>query len=292
MNEHSKNLIYIHLSIFLFGFSALFARLIDQHSVVITFGRVFFSSLFLFALIKCSKSDLKFHTKKDFLLIICSGIILAVHWFCFFASIQLSTIAIGTITFSTFPIFVSIIEPVVFRERIEIRIVICSVIMLLGILIITPINNSQESIQKIIGIITGLASGLSYAVLSLLNRNFSVKYKSEIIVFYEQAIAAVVLLPFMFVFKPIVALRDVLLLAIFGIIFTAIAHGLFVKGLRYVKVSTAGIISGLEAVYAIVLASFLLKETPVMHEVIGGLIVVVLAGYVTLSKNLKKENTK
>jgi drug/metabolite transporter (DMT)-like permease len=282
MNTNNKSLLYIHVSVFLFGFSALFARLVNQPSIVITFGRVFFSSVFLFILTRCLKIEIKLDSKKEYLLIAVSGIILAVHWYCFIQSIQLSTVAIGTITFSTFPVFVAFLEPVFFREKIRVRTVICSILMLGGILIIAMNNTGEGSTGRILGIIVGLVSSLTYAALSLLNRNFSRKYKSEVIVLYEQAIAAIAILPFMFIVKPVIAANDILLLAILGIVFTAIAHGLFVRGLRYVKASTAGIISGLEAVYAIVLASVLLKEIPALNEIAGGVVVIVLAGYMTV----------
>jgi len=284
MNANNKSLLYIHVSVFLFGFSALFARLVNQPSIVITFGRVLFSSIFLFILTKCNKIDIRLDSRKDYLLLTVSGIILSVHWYCFIQSIQLSTVAIGTVTFSAFPVFVSFLEPVFFREKIRARTVIYSLIMLGGILIIASSNTGEGSANRALGIVVGLASSLTYAVLSLLNRNFSRKYKSEAIVFYEQAIAAFVILPFMFIVKPLIAVNDVLLLAMLGIVFTAFAHGLFVKGLRYVKVSTAGIISGLEAVYAIILASILLKEIPALNEIAGGLVVIVLAGYMTVGR--------
>ena len=283
MNQHNKSLINIHTAIFLFGFSALFARLVNQPSIIITFGRVFFSSLFLFVFTRYNKLNLKLNSKKDYLLIIISGMILAIHWFCFMQSIQLSTVAIGTITFSAFPLFTSFLEPVFFKEKIKIRSVVCSLIMLVGIFMLAKTNNGQESAQKINGIITGLVSSLTYAVLSLFNRNFSSKYKSEAIVFYEQLSATIVILPIMFLIKPMISGKDLILLAILGVVFTALAHGLFVKGLRYVKVSTAGVISGLEAVYSIVLASFLLKEIPGFNEILGGLIVIIIAGYITIS---------
>ena len=282
MNANNKSLLYIHVSVFLFGFSALFARLINQPSIVITFGRVLFSSIFLFVLTRCHKIDIKLESKNDYLFIIVSGVILVVHWYCFIQSIQLSTVAIGTITFSTFPVFISFFEPVFFKEKIRARTVICSILMLGGILIIASKNSAEKSTDRTLGIIVGLVSSLTYAALSLFNRGFSRKYKSEVIVFYEQAIAAIVILPFMFIIKPIIAVNDILLLAILGIFFTAFAHWLFVKGLRYVKASTAGIISGLEAVYAIMLALIVLREIPALNEILGGLVVIVLAGYMTV----------
>jgi len=284
MKNPNKNLISIHVAVFLFGFSSLFARLINQNAIIITFGRVFFSFVFLFVFAWLNKLELKLNSKKDYLLIILSGIILAVHWFCFFQSIQLSTVAIGTITFSTFPLFASFLEPVFFREKIKIRTVVCSIVMLAGIFILAQNNNSEVSIQKIYGISIGLVSGLAYAILSLLNRRFSAKYHSQIIVFYEQLSAAIVLLPFALIIKPAVPAKDLLLLAVLGIVFTAIAHALFVKGLAHVKVSTAGIISGLEAVYSIVLALILLREVPMVNEIAGGVIVLIVAAYMTILK--------
>ena len=235
-------------------------------------------------LAKINKYNLRLNSKKDYLLIIISGAILALHWYCFMQSIRLSTVAIGTITFSAFPIFTSFLEPVFFREKIKIRTVICSVIMVMGIFILAPVFNNQESPGKIPGLIIGLISSLTYAILSLFNRNFSSKYQSEIIVFYEQATATITLLPFIIMLKPMMTIKDVTLLTILGVVFTAFSHGLFVKGLRRIKVSTAGIISGLEAVYSIILASILLKEIPVINEIIGGLVVVIIAGYMTISR--------
>jgi drug/metabolite transporter (DMT)-like permease len=282
MKNPNKNMINIHIAVFLFGFSSLFARLINQNAIVITFGRVFFSFVFLFIFAWLNKLELKLNSKKDYFLITSSGIILAVHWFCFFQSIQLSTVAIGTITFSTFPLFASLLEPVFFKEKIKIRSVVCSILMLTGIFILAQNNGVHLSIQRINGIVIGLVSGLTYAILSLLNRSFSTKYHSKIIVFYEQLSAAIVLLPFVFIIKPAVPAKDLILLAVLGIVFTAIAHALFVKGLTHIKVSTAGIISGLEAVYSIVLALILLREVPMVNEIIGGVIVLGVAAYMTI----------
>jgi len=287
LNEHNKSLLYIHAAVFLFGFSALFARLVNQPAIVITFGRVFFSSIFLFLLIKLYKITIKLNSKKDYFLIILSGIVLAIHWFCFILSIQLSTVAIGTITFSTFPVFTSLLEPLFFKERIKVRTVICSLFMLGGILIIVLTRN-RELAGTVPGIIVGLISSLSYSVLALLNRNFSSKYKSETIVFYEQLTATVFLLPIVFMIKPEIRSEDIIFLAILGVIFTAIAHGLFVKGLRFVKAGTAGVISGLEVVYSILLASVFLMEIPRLNEIIGGLIIILLAGYMTVYKEKTK----
>lgn len=285
MSERKKSLVYIHISVFLFGFSALFARLVDQPALVITFGRVLFSSLFLLILIRAKGRSLRLDSGGDYALIIASGMILAVHWFSFIQSIQMSTVAIGTITFATFPVFTAFLEPVFFRERLRVRTVACSVIMLAGVLLISPWDGAQRPEGQVEGIFIGLLSSLTYAALALLNRRFSARYGPDVIVFYEQATAAVLLLPPMLLIRPAVTIADTALLLVLGVVFTAVAHGLFVKGIRHVKVGTAGIISGLESVYAIILASLLLREPPAIRELAGGGVVVAAAFYMTVHRN-------
>ena len=118
---------------------------------------------------------------------------------------------------------------------------------------------------------------------SLANRKFSSGYPASLVSFYEQATATAVLLPALFVLKPSFTALDIGMLAIMGIVFTAIAHTLFIGGLRTVKVRTAGIITGLESVYGVVAALLFLGEIPGIREVVGGAIILAVALYSTLA---------
>jgi drug/metabolite transporter (DMT)-like permease len=70
-----------------------------------------------------------------------------------------------------------------------------------------------------------------------------------------------------------VAVGDLLLLAVLGIVFTALAHTLFIQGLRGVKAQTASLISSLEPVYGIVFAALLLAEIPTPRTLLGGALI-------------------
>ena len=72
-----------------------------------------------------------------------------------------------------------------------------------------------------------------------------------------------------------------------GIIFTAVAHSLFISGLRTVKVRTAGILSGLEPVYGTLSAFLFLKEVPNFRECIGGVIILAAVFLSTLKPEEK-----
>lgn len=99
---------------------------------------------------------------------------------------------------------------------------------------------------------------------------------------YEQGTAAVVLLPALFFLHPAFTGRDIAGLIILGVAFTAGAHSLFIEGLKHVKVQTAGIISGLESVYGILAAFFVLREVPGLRELIGGAVILGVVFYSTL----------
>jgi drug/metabolite transporter (DMT)-like permease len=278
----NQHLLYLHLSVFLFGFSALFARLIPQSPLVITFGRVFFSSLFIGLLLLLKKEHQKTESKTDFLLLMLSGLILAIHWSAFIFSIQVASVAIGTITFATFPVFLAVVEPFFFKEKFEYKNLIFAGITLLGIGIIV-FNLEGDETNYLIGVLFGLIASITYGGLVLLNRRFSQSYPTKIILFYQQSWAAIILFPVLFFIRPILEFSQIGLLLIYGIIFTAVAQGLFIKGLQKTKGVTAGIISGLEPVYAILFSMLILSEMPSIHEIVGGLIVIAVAYLVTRS---------
>ena len=102
----------------------------------------------------------------------------------------------------------------------------------------------------------------------MLNRKYVKEYSSSVIAFYEHFVATIVLMPFLFLQKPIFHLRDILLLLVLGTVFTGISHSLFINGLKNIKTQTAGIISSLEPVYGIIFAIFLLREIPTLRGIL------------------------
>ena len=203
-------------------------------------------------------------------MIICgAGAVLAIHWSSYMQSIQSSTVAVGTLTVSTFPVFVIFLEPYLFHEKLKKSDVFCTLMMLVGVFFIVP------AFQM------GLLSAFTYAILSLMNRRFSSRYPATLVSLYEQGTATIVLLPTLFVLKPVITLADAGVLMMLGIIFTAVAHSLFMK------VRIAGILSGLEPVYGTLSAFLFLKEVPSFRECLGGVIILAAVFLSTLKPEEK-----
>ncbi|MBV7273988.1 EamA family transporter [Clostridium sp. PL3] len=280
MNIKNKSLMEIHLAVFLFGLSGLFGKLLLLPSMIIVLGRVFFSSIFLLIIMLYLKKDIKLKQQKHYFYLVIMGITLAIHWSTFFKSIQVSTVAIGLLTFSTFPVFVTFLEPYFFKEKIKFPDIVIAIITFLGVVLVVPKFELGNSLTQ--GVVWGVISGFTYAILSMLNRKYVKEYSSSVIAFYEQFVATIVLIPFLFLQKPVFDLRDILLLIILGTVFTGISHSLFIKSLKNIKTQTAGIISSLEPVYGITLAVFFLREVPNLREVLGGIIILGTVFYSTI----------
>ena len=273
----NRNIIYLHIAVMLFGLAGVAAQFVEIPAVLVALGRVVCSSLLLLIIAIVKKESLRLNSGKDYCMIILTGAVMAIHWTTFFQSVQVSTVAIGTITFSTFPLFLTFIEPIVFHEKLRSQSVLSAILLLIGVMITIP-EFSMEN-HTTIGIIWGMVSSLSYAVLTLANRYFSPRYPARTVCLYEHGSAAIVLLPALFLVETTWRPLDLAGIAFVGFICTAFAHSLYVSAQKSVRAQTAGIISGMETVYGILYALLFLGEVPSIRELAGGIVILGVAMY-------------
>ena len=188
-----KNVILLHIAVMCFSCSGVIGQYVQVPAVQVAMGRVICSSLLLLAISLVCKDKLTLDSKKDYGLMILTGVVMAIHWSSFFQSIQTSSVAIGTITFSTFPLFLTFLEPLLFHEKIRGKNILNALILLMGVLITIPEFSVENKVT--IGILWGMLASFTYAVMTLSNRYFSSRYKGRTICLYEQGTAAVALLP-------------------------------------------------------------------------------------------------
>lgn len=291
MTENKNNrsmttvILLLNLSVMLFGLSSVIGKFVEASPVMVAWGRVVTSVIILFIIMRFKKNDFTLENKKDILLAILGGIILAVHWTTFFQSVQVASVAIGTITFSTFPLFLIFLEPVIFKERFQKKNLLYVILILIGVIITIPEFSTKNTMT--VGIIWGMTSSLTYALLTLINRSLSSRYKGIKISLYEQAAAAVALFPVMLLTYRQPSLVDVIGISAIGIFCTAIGYSLFVSAQRYVTAQQAGIFSSMETVYGILFAFIFLRNTPTLREILGGLIIVGVAVFSSLESKGK-----
>ena len=275
----NKNILYLHIAVMLFGLAGVAAQFVEIPAVLVALGRVICSSILLFVIAVLKKDRLKLDSKRDYIMIVLTGAVMGAHWTTFFQSIQVSTVAIGTITFSTFPLFLTFIEPVLFHEKLKKQSIVSAIVLFIGVLITIPEFSMAN--HTTIGIIWGMLSSFTYAILTLANRYFSARYAARTVCLYEQGSAAV-LLPALFLVEASWRIQDAAGVAFVGFVCTAFAHSLYVSAQKSVRAQTAGIVSGMETVYGIVYALLFLGEIPSIRELVGGAVILSVAMYSSL----------
>lgn len=269
MHNSLPAIISIHIATLLFGLAGVLGAAVDLGPIEITFGRTLFASIALLAVFILSG---KVETPVITRLSVFAGLLLAIHWISFFASILHSTVAVGLITFSTCPVFVALLEPKIFSEKFRPVTLIAALFVLVGVFIITGAATGDTVFIK--GIAYGIFSGASFAVLQLINRHLAKTSGPVATSLIQNSVASLLLLPVVGGGLAAIQSNQWLTLAFLGVGCTALAHTLFIYSLKRVRVATASMIAaGLEPVYGIALAAVLLAQWPGHHVFVGGFII-------------------
>jgi len=273
-------LVEIHSAVALFGLAGLFGKWLPLSPPFIVLGRVVFASLALGILIAATRFSLRGVLKDSAGLLAVMGAVLAVHWAAFFQSVQVSSVAVGLLSYACFPVFTVLLEPLLFREKLAGANLALAGLCLAGVFFIVPRFDPSDAVFR--GVLWGLVSGFTFAVLAVFNRRLAQKHAALAVAFVEDLTAALLFAPILIIQRPFINGRSMLLLAVLGVICTAGAHTLFIQGMRQVRAQTASIISSLEPVYGIVLAFWLLGERPSARTLLGGAIILAAVTVISL----------
>jgi drug/metabolite transporter (DMT)-like permease len=271
MQGQAHSLFQLHVAVLLFGLAGLFGKLLSLSPFLIVLGRAFFAALTLGLVFLGRGRSLRLESRGDALVFIGLGALLATHWTTFFQAIQVSTVAIGLVTFATFPAFVTFMEPPLFKEKLRAFDLLTAGLVAIGIVWVVPDFRFAHHVAQ--GAFWGTLSGFTFALLSLLNRKYVKTYPSPVIAFYQNALAALVLLPFLAAPGVGITSRDLVLIVFLGLFCTALAHGLFITSLKRIRAQLASVTACLEPVYGILFAWVLLHEVPAPRTLLGGAVI-------------------
>lgn len=273
MPSKASGLLCLHSAVLLFAIAGLFGKWLAIPAFVIVIGRAGFAAIALAAFLSAKKGYfLRDYKIKQLSAFFASGALLAVHWTTFFYSIQVSSVAIGLITFATFPLFVSFLEPLLFKERFRLHTVTQALLIMLGVSLVVPIDNIDDRVLS--GVVWGNVSAFTFALLTLYNRKVVLKESAAQLACLQNGFAAVCLLPFLFFVDFEMSSVDWLLLVVLGVLFTALSHTLYNFSLKAVTGQVASIAVSLEPVYGIIAAFFLLGESLSLSIAAGCVIVI------------------
>lgn len=270
----------LHAAVVLFGLAGLFGKAVHLPPTALVFGRTSLAAATLLVVLLLNRRAEADRPRPPAGALLLSGIVLALHWVAFFQAIQVSSVAIALLTFSSFPLFVTFLEPVCFREPLRRADLGTALGVACGLALIVP--RFDLGLQSTQGALWGLLSGFSFAVLALLNRRLAGRHSTVAVAAGQNFCAACALLPLAASSGAKAGLTDLWLLIALGVFCTALAHVLFISSLSRLRTQVVSVVTSLEAVYGILFAFLLLGERPELRTLAGGALVlgtVILAGH-------------
>ncbi|TVP06451.1 permease [Shewanella algae] len=183
----------LHLAVLLFGGTALFSRLIPLSALDITLLRCVIAAIVLALLVKLSRQRLRLLRGKDYLIALLLGVIVSLHWVTYFAAMQLSSVAIGMIAFFTYPVMTVLIEPWFTGSRLHLRDLVSGLAVLLGVILLIPEPSLGNDVT--LGILVGVVSAILFTARNLLHKRYFTAYSGQQAMFYQTAVAVLVLAP-------------------------------------------------------------------------------------------------
>ena len=118
-DSYREGIISVLVALPFVSLTGLFGKFLTHSPLLIVQGRTFFAFIALLITLFILRKKIIFRNYQEWLRLILCGIILGVHWIAFFKSIQVSTVAIGLLTFASYPLFTTFLEPIFFQERLN-----------------------------------------------------------------------------------------------------------------------------------------------------------------------------
>ena len=277
-NPHVSALAAAHGVAVLFGLTGILGALIRFDAVAITAGRAGFAAAALLVLALAQRRRLlQGLGPRRAGIVLGSGFLLAVHWITFFMAVKVGGVAVATLGFASFPAFIALLDVVLFRERIGRAEGTMLALVTLGLVLVTPSFDVGD--QGTVGLLWGLASGLSFAGLAICNRRGNRGLDAIQVAFWQNLVVALLVLPLLGLglaggAAAIIDWVSWFWLAVLGVLCTGLAHTLFVKSLEALDARSAGMIIALEPVYAIACAWWLFGEEPSGRMLVGASLII------------------
>jgi drug/metabolite transporter (DMT)-like permease len=256
-----KAFLYLHLSVFLAGFTGPLGRLIDLNEGMLVWYRLLFTSVTMWIVFSLTKKLVRI-PKADILKLTGIGFLAALHWVTFYGSVKYANISVALVCFSAVGFFTALVEPILLKTKFNWIEVFLGLMVMAGIYLIFHFDPHFK-----LGIILGLICALLMAFVMIFIRQLVQRINPETVLTYQISggfVTLTLLMPLYFYFVPtqkfIPNVEDVGWLLILAWFCSVWAFQLSAYALKRLSAFTVNLNFNLEPVYGIILAFVFFKE--------------------------------
>ncbi len=281
-----RSVLMIVSAMLIFGTIGIFRRYIPLSSGFLAFARGILGGVFLLLYIAVKKKDHRTGLRpRDFIWLVISGAMIGFNWMLLFEAYNYTTVAVATLCYYMQPTIVMLLSPLIFKERLTGKKLICVVTAIIGMVFVSGViggSGGQPGNMK--GVLLGLGAAAFYSGVVITNNKIA-----GVDAFQKAAIqlmsAGIVMVPYLFLthgfrvenFSPEAAV----LLLIVGLVHTGIAYVLYFGSMDGLRVQSVALLSYIDPVFAFLLSVLLLREP---LSVIGAVGAVMIIGSAIISE--------
>ena len=263
-------------SMTIFGTLGIFVRNISVSSGELALYRAVLATLLIAVFLLLTKQQIPFSKiKKQVPLLLASGIAMGFNWIFLFEAYKYTTVSIATLSYYFAPVIVTIVCPIIFKEKLTGKQIVCFVMSTLGLVLITGIGNLSSG-NDFVGILFGLGAAILYATVILLNK--FIKNVEALHRTFLQFLSAIVILILYVIMTSGVTLETLnvigwINLLIVGLIHTGVTYCMYFSSLKELPGQKTALLSYIDPLVAVLISVTVLGETMTLWQVIGGVLI-------------------
>lgn len=265
------------LSMVVFGTIGLFVRFIPLSSGEIALYRALLAAVTILIYLKASGKGLKLSQIGPALpKLLLTGMVMGLNWVLLFEAYRHTTVAIATICYYMAALIVTVLSPLIFRERSSPFQLLCFGLSLVGLVLMMNVTEGSTASNHLLGILLGLAAALLYATVIISNKLIkgTPGIHRTLIQFFG---AILVLIPYSLLSEPLrigqLSLPGIALMLTVGIFHTGITYCWYFTAIQQVPGREIALMSFLDPLVAVLLSAVVLRESLSPLQGLGGLMI-------------------
>ena len=265
-------------SVSVFGTIGIFVRWIGLPSSVIALVRGAAGAAFLLLLARFRHAPIdRAALRRRWQLLLLSAAMMSFNWITLFEAYRYTTVATATLCYYMAPIFVTLISPVLLKERLTARKLLCVFLALAGMVFVSGVPQSGlPGPSEAKGILLALCSAALYAGVILINKYLAgvPAYDRTLL---QLACAAAVMIPYILLTEDLSAMSvtplGAVLLLIVAVFHTGWCYALYFGSMTVLSAQTVALFSYIDPIVAILLSALLLREPLGWSGILGAALV-------------------
>lgn len=277
MKNTNKARIWLVVSMTIFGTIGIFVRNIELNSGELALYRAVLALLLLGGFLLCTRQKLAIKgLGKDLILLLVSGVAMGINWILLFEAYKYTTVSMATLSYYFAPVIVTVLAPILFKEKLTKKQIVCFIMSTLGLILITGVGELNAGSNHLTGILFGLGAAVFYASVILLNK-FIKKVSGIQRTFFQFIAAIIVLVPYVLCTGGIhlgsLNTKGWIYLLIVGLVHTGITYCLYFSALKDLSGQEAAILSYIDPLVAVIISVVILHEGMTLLQATGGVLI-------------------